>query len=385
MSGMWQRLGKWTAPMWLAWMLAGCTAPDASPVVKSDAVPVGTSRVPIPTPVVAVPTPAPVVVPVPLGPVAPVGPSVAAPPVASSAMPWPSNWINSWIPLESWGRFNGVEGLRQSGAGFNATYQLATSNGVLLLRPGGQTLRFGGLDFWLGFTPRLIQGRPYIHAIDARKTLQPLLGPAFPGWSSTNRTIVIDAGHGGKDSGTRSCVNGEYEKHYVLDWALRLQRLLEARGWRVLLTRSNDTYIALADRVMLAEQVRADLFLSLHFNAAVGNSDLAGVETYCLPPPGMPSTLRRGFGDDPGEVLPNNAFDDRNLLWATALHRSLLTVAGTTDRGVCRARFLGVLRTQNRPAVLIEGGYLSNPAEARRIATTAHRQALAEALARALD
>lgn len=364
-------------------MLVGCTAPDASPVVKPAVVAVGPNRGaagPGPT---AVPAPPPVAPPpVPEVPVVPASP---VPSAASAALPWPSNWANAWIPLESWGRFNGVEGLRQSGSGFNATYQLATTNGVLLLRPGGQTLRFGGLDFWLGFTPRLIQGRPYIHAVDARKTLQPLLGPALPGWRGPRRTIVIDPGHGGKDSGTRSCVNGEYEKHYVLDWALRLQQLLGAQGWNAVLTRTNDLFVPLGDRVALAERVRADLFLSLHFNAAPGNSDLAGVETYCLPPPGMPSTLRRGFGDDPAEVLPNNAFDDQNLLWATSLHRSLLLVAGMTDRGICRARFLGVLRNQNRPAVLIEGGYLSNPGEARRIGSPAYRQSLAEAIAKALD
>lgn len=385
MVRMWQRLGKWTAPMWLAWMLAGCTAPDGSPVVRPSSAGEDRGVAPAAAVVVTVPSPAPLAAPVPLAAPAPVAPPAPPPAPAPLVVAWPSNWANSWIPLESWGRFNGAPDLRQSGTGFNATYQLATSNGVLLLRPGGQTLRFGGLDFWLGFAPRLIQGRPYIHAIDARKTLQPLLALTLPDWTTTNRTIVIDAGHGGKDSGTRSCLNGQHEKEYVLDWALRLQRLLEARGWTVVQTRSNDTFLALADRVALAERVRADLFLSLHFNAAVGNSDLAGVETYCLPPPGMPSTLRRGFGDDPGEVLPNNAYDDQNLIWATVLHRALLTVPGTTDRGICRARFLGVLRNQNRPAVLIEGGYLSNPAEARRIATPAYRQALAEALAKALE
>ncbi|MFM1769293.1 MAG: hypothetical protein RJA22_1822 [Verrucomicrobiota bacterium] len=379
---MWQKVGKWMAPAWLACLLAGCTAPDASPVIKSA------------TPATRPPTPAPVagplMVPLPVPAPAPAAPAPAAPvpavaPAPSPGPVWPSNWVNSWVPLESWGRFNGLEGLQQAGSGFNAVYQLATSNGVLLLRPGGQTCRFGGLDFWLGFAPRLIQGRPYVHAIDARKTLQPLLAMTPGGWPAGQRTLVIDPGHGGKDSGTRSCVNGEYEKHYVLDWAVRLQRRLVERGWTVVLTRSNDTYLTLAERVAVAERVQADLFLSLHFNAAPGNSDLVGVETYCLPPPGMPSTLRRGFADDPAEVLPNNAHDDRNLLWATALHRSLLAATGAVDRGIARARFLGVLRTQNRPAVLIEGGYLSNPAEARRIATPAHREALAEGLAKALE
>src|SRR5204863_10050025 len=133
-----------------------------------------------------------------------------------------------------------------------ATYQLPTSNGALTVRMGSHTLRFGGLDFWLGFAPRLIKGFPYIHSVDARKTFQPLLGPALQ-LPRTNRTIVIDAGHGGKDSGTKSCINNEYEKQYTLDWARRLERLLASQGWKVVMTRTNDTTLPLADRVAVAE------------------------------------------------------------------------------------------------------------------------------------
>jgi len=375
------RVNTWIMSALWACLLAGCAI--ESPPPRSRAIrPTPAARS---MPVTAhVSEPAPIPVPSPLTPEPVVMVAPPAPP-AATGMEWPSNWANAWIALESWGRFNGLEAPRQYGSGFGATYQLSTSNGVMMLKPGGQTLRFAGLDFWLGFAPRLIQGRPYIHAIDARKTLQPLLGTlAFPIVRS-NRTIVIDAGHGGKDSGTRSCVNGEDEKQYALDWARRVQRLLTARGWNVVMTRTNDTFLALADRVDVAERAKADLFLSLHFNAAPGSSDQAGVETYCLPPAGMPSTLRRGFADDPGEVLPNNAFDDENFGWATALHRSVLAATGAQDRGVCRARFLGVLRGQNRPAVLVEGGYLSNPAEARSISSPAHRQALAEGIAKALE
>src|SRR6185436_5638432 len=246
------------------------------------------------------------------------------------------------------------------------------------------TLRCGGLDFWLGFAPRLIKGLPYIHSVDARKTLQPLLVPTLQ-LPRTNRVVVIDAGHGGKDSGTKSCINNEYEKHYTLDWARRLERLLAQQGWKVVLTRTNDETLPLPSRVAIAEQVRADLFLSLHFNSGPGNGELSGVETYCLAPTGMPSSLDRGFGDDPSQWHPNNAYDDQNFQLATALHRSVLAASGGTDRCVCRARFLGVLRGQNRPAVLIEGGYLSNPNEARKIATSTYRQSLAEGVANALD
>ena len=99
---------------------------------------------------------------------------------------------------------------------------------------------------------------------------------------------------------------------------------------------------------------------------------------------GMPSSLRRGFEDDSTHAFPNNSHDTQNLEHAVRLHRALLKVNSGADRGVRRARFLGVLRGQNRPAVLIEGGYLSNPSEARLIANPAYRQKLAEAVAKAL-
>ena len=115
------------------------------------------------------------------------------------------------------------------------------------------------------------------------------------------------------------------------------------------------------DRVAFAEAHHADVFLSLHFNTSGGGKEQAGLETYCLTPTGMRSSLTRGYEDDPAEVLPNNAFDAENLQWAIRLHAALLKLDGVADRGVRRARFLGVLRTQKRPAVLIEGGFLSVP------------------------
>ncbi len=82
--------------------------------------------------------------------------------------------------------------------------------------------------------------------------------------------------------------------------------------------------------------------------------------------------------------FPNNAYDSQNLRYAFRLHRAVLEATGATDRGIRRARFMGVLRGQSRPAVLLEAGYLSNPQEARLIATAEYRQRLAEAVARAL-
>jgi N-acetylmuramoyl-L-alanine amidase len=159
--------------------------------------------------------------------------------------------------------------------------------------------------------------------------------------------------------------------------------LLETNGWRVFLTRTNDTDVSLSNRVAFAESHHADLFISLHFNSAAPDTKQAGLETYCLTPTGMPSTLTRGFADPWSENLPNNNFDAQNLQLAVRLHGALLRATGIEDRGIRRARFIGVLRGQKRGAILIEAGYLSNPAEAKLIESADYRQKLAEAFAAA--
>jgi N-acetylmuramoyl-L-alanine amidase len=302
--------------------------------------------------------------------------------IAGAASAWPSNWINKWIPLESWGKYNELNGFTKLGDGANPNYRLQTTSGYLSVRIGSRVAEWDGLECWLGFAPQMIGGVPYVHWLDAQKTLQPLVRPALSPRDS--RTIVIDAGHGGRDKGAVSS-SSTHEKHYTLDWALRVQRLLGANGWKVIMTRTTDVDLSLGERVAIADQANADFFVSLHFNSGSANRELAGVETYCLTPTGMPSHLTREYEDDVRQVFPNNAFDEENLQTAFRLHRVLVQSSGANDRGVRRARFMTVLRGQNRPAVLVEGGYLSNPAEAQRIASAAYRQTLAEAIARGLQ
>lgn len=236
----------------------------------------------------------------------------------------------------------------------------------------------------LGFVPREQGGKLLLHVLDLRKNLQPLMETLhLPPWGQ--RVVVIDPGHGGGNKGTRSTHDQRWEKEFTLDWALRLGPVLATNGWKVFYTRTNDIEVPLSKRVEFAEQQHADLFLSLHFNASPNrNPDQTGLETYCITPQGMPSNLVRDYEDDSGKTFPNNAFDAQNLQYAVRLHRALLAVNSNQDRGVRRARFMGVLQGQNRPAVLVEGGYLSNPAEAEHIATGAYRQALAEAVAKVL-
>ena len=304
-------------------------------------------------------------------------------PLPTAPQPLPPE--QTWISLSRWAAQRGFNPPRCLSVAPTASFSQDTTNGVLLVQEGSLAAFWDQMEFRLGFNPQFIGGQIFLHVLDLQKNIEPQL-QGSNGAAKSNRVVVLDPGHGGLNAGTRSAEDGRWEKEFTLDWAQRLAPLLETNGWRVFLTRTKDEDVSLPDRVAFAERRQADLFLSLHFNSSGnGTTDQAGLETYCMTPAGMPSSLTRGYSDDPDQVYPNNAYDVENLQYAARLHRSLLKVANFTDRGVRRARYQSVVRAQRRPAVLIEGGYLSNPAEARRIADPAFRQQLAEAVAQALE
>jgi N-acetylmuramoyl-L-alanine amidase len=307
-----------------------------------------------------------------------------APPVQKAPVPG-VEFHETWIPLSRWCKANSLAEPSRLAAAPLPTYGLTTSSGSLLLRGGSRIANWNGMELRLGFAPQMIDSQIFVNALDLRKTIQPLLNADTIWPTRTNRIIVIDPGHGGEDSGTRSILGSHYEKEYTLDWSRRLASLLIAKGWEVYLTRAGDSDLPLSNRVAVAEQRKADLFVSLHFNSAAPDKEQAGLETYCLTPTGMPSSLIRGFDDDLRLTFPNNSFDGQNLQLACGVHRALLRVNGNHDRGVRRARFPAVLRGQQRPAILIEGGYLSNPREARLISEPGYRQKLAEAVANGIE
>lgn len=289
------------------------------------------------------------------------------------------------VSLHRWAVENGLVARRTIPLSSNPAYSVATPHGNFVIQANSLIAYWERLEVRLGFMPQQIGDQIFLHALDVKKLLEPLARGVSVS-TPANRLVVIDPGHGGIQVGTRSVVTGRYEKEYTLDWAKRLAPLLEQSGWRVMLTRTNDVTLPLAARVAFAEEQDANLFLSLHFNATGdGNQGPAGLETYCLTPTGMLSSLTRGYSDDARLVFPNNAFDANNLRYAVRLHRALLQVNGRKDRGVRHARFLDVLQGHNRPAVLIEAGFLSNPEEARHVDDPAYRQKLAEAVAKALE
>ena len=318
-------------------------------------------------------------------PAAPSALPLAAPVTNAPLAPAPTNHFSgTWVPMARWCKTASLPEPACLATTPLPTYALRTTNGTFIFRVGSQVAHWAGIELRLGFAPQWIDRQPYLHALDLRKTVQPLLAGEPLSCSNSKPVLVLDPGHGGEDAGAKSTLGRDWEKQFTLDWARRVQTLLATNGWQVFLTRDNDRDLALSNRVAFAQQHQADLFLSLHFNSAGTDAAQAGLETYCLTPAGLPSSITRGYGDDLALAFPNNAFDAQNLQLAFRLHRTLLQVNGHRDRGVRRARFMGVLRPQQRPAILIEGGYLSNRREARLISDPAYRQKLAEAVARGL-
>ncbi len=284
-----------------------------------------------------------------------------------------------WIPLQTWASQMGFPAPVRVGP---TDFQVKSSSGAFQFSVGRRVATWNGYKFNLGFAPTTTNGVPFIHSLDVDKNLAPLQQVNRP-VARGRGVIVLDPGHGGIDVGTKSVLGNSFEKTYTLDWAMRLKPLLEARGWKVVLTRTTDRTVELTERVLIAEQQQADLFISLHLNAATAGA--AGLETYYLTPAGMTSTLTRNYADPVNVVLPGNSQDFQSLHLAMRVHRSLLQSVGMADRGVQRARFMAVLKTQQRPAILIEGGYLSDRNEAQHLASPDYRQKLALAVAKALE
>jgi N-acetylmuramoyl-L-alanine amidase len=355
-------------------LLAGCTTepnetpPDWSATTNE----VHAAKNPLP------PKPIPLVVPTNLPPVVATNP----PPATNNIKPPPAP-VLTWTSLNRWATEHKLAPARLLTKSPLTTYTVHSDKGNLVLAIGSRETTWNGVEVRLGFAPEFIDGEVFIHGLDLQKNLEPLLCEPPPVFG-TNRIVVIDPGHGGINGGTISATDHRPEKEFTLDWARRIQPLLEQEGWQVLLTRTNDVDVALSNRVSAAESCHADLFISLHFNSVAPDQKPVGLATFCLTPTGLPSNVTRGYPDFLSLNFPNNAFDAQNLQLAERLQRSLLHASGMEDRGVNRARFIGVLRGQRRPAVLIEAGFLSNPGEARRIETPEFRQKLAVAVAAAL-
>ncbi len=205
--------------------------------------------------------------------------------------------------------------------------------------------------------------------------------------------VVLDPGHGGVDPGAV----GEgllLEKDVVLEIARSVRAFLEGEGYRVTMTRNDDRYVSLRHRIRLANRLRADLFVSIHANAAL-NHLARGTETFYYAPAGDPwsrtvaqlenAALRLENPENPaveeinGEVEAAGRRRD-SARAASGIQKRLAAATRTPNRGVKKARFY-VLRRTRMPSILVETGFLSNSQERDDLADGAHRAAVAEAIA----
>lgn len=261
--------------------------------------------------------------------------------------------------------------------------ELRREHASLAFKVESREIRLNGIRVFLGDPILPHNGGFRVSRTDAVSTIQPLLLPHSQIPAGAVRTIVLDPGHGGRDRGTSNAALGLLEKDLTMEIVRRLYGVLVQEGYRVGVTRQADEYISLEDRAKRAAAAGADLFVSLHFNAA-GRRDARGVETYVLTPQFQRSTGQEELSASDKELHRGNAHDHWNALLGFLVHRQLLGDLGAFDRGFKRARF-AVLREAPCPAVLVEAGYLSNPEEAARIATREYQDRLVHSLARGIN
>jgi N-acetylmuramoyl-L-alanine amidase len=219
------------------------------------------------------------------------------------------------------------------------------------------------------------------------------------GRNGPRRTVVIDAGHGGRDPGAVGAT-GVREKDVVLDAALQLRAALESQGrYRVALTRDADRFVALDDRVRFARTQNADLFISIHADSHA-NPESQGVSVYTLSERGadraqslmgaqnwdldLGEAPRQGVTHDILLDLYQRETTNRSAQFAQTLIPRLGAVAPLLRNTHRNAGFF-VLLAPDVPAVLIETGFLSNVTDERRLSDPRARQQMAQAMAEAVD
>ena len=291
-----------------------------------------------------------------------------------------------------------LKAVAHAGKRYVALRDMAAMYGLPLTQPGGKTLLIRGqyvsLQFTMDGREALVNGsKVWLHApvinirgnwsisdADSQYVVDPLVRPSAYLGGRGARTVVLDAGHGGKDPGAVGR-SGIQEKDLALDVALRTAAHLRANGLKVVLTRDRDHFWTLQDRPFLAARGGGDLFVSIHLNAASSRS-VQGVETFATAAEHYPPTAEsRLTGKYP--AVPNNRFNHSNGILAHQIQRMLVGITRADDRGVKRARF-HVLRESAMPSALVECGFLSNPQEEQKMSTPAYREAVAQGIAQGI-
>jgi len=242
---------------------------------------------------------------------------------------------------------------------------------------GSREAMINGARSWLCFPLIEQDGKYLVSRTDVAKTIEPLVRPHRVPNVGKVQTVVLDPGHGGHDKGQVSRYGPE--KEFALDVARKLRPLLQAKGLRVIMTREGDYFVPLEVRAKIANAARNSIFVSIHFNATNDNPNATGFEIFSFTPRGAPSTSDSAVALSSFNMQPGSEVDAQSMALSTCVYHSLLGHIPEYDRGIKRARF-AVLRLTKVPAVLIEGGFLTERGESRLISNKDWRAKLAAAI-----
>lgn len=248
---------------------------------------------------------------------------------------------------------------------------------------GSKELSIKGVKFVMSFPMLSQNGEALISRTDLVKLVDPVLRPDYIKGAPDFNTVVLDAGHGGHDSGAVSAY--AVEKSVALKTCLLAAAALKAKGYKVVLTRSDDTFVSLQGRAAIANSQPSAIFVSVHFNQS-DNAAARGIETFALAPAGTYSTIQRWAEPNLGKRR-GNMRDAENIALATAVHNAVFRRIGMTkpvDRGIKRARF-SVISGVQIPGILFEGGFVGNPAEGRLVAHPTYQKFLAEGIVNGIE
>src|SRR5437879_5156075 len=242
---------------------------------------------------------------------------------------------------------------------------------------GSREVMINGARCWLCFPVIEHEGKFLVTRTDLAKTIEPLLRPQRVPNAGKVETVVLDPGHGGHDKGALSRYGSE--KDFALDVARTLRPLVQAKGLRVIMTREGDYFVPLEVRAQIANAARNSVFVSIHFNATDRDPNATGFEIFSFTPRGAPSTSDDWVTPTALSMQAGSEVDAQSMALSACIYHSLLGHIPEFDRGIKRARF-AVLRLTRVPAVLVEGGFLTERGESKLIATKDWRAKLAQAI-----
>src|SRR5213083_3574249 len=268
-------------------------------------------------------------------------------------------------------------GLPAGVAGAGDKIRFETVKNPLEFVSGSREAMINGARSWLCFPVVEQDGKYLVSRTDVAKTIEPLVRPHRVSNVGKVDTVVLDPGHGGHDKGQVSRYGPE--KEFALDVARKLRPLLLSKGLRVIMTREGDYFVPLEVRAQIANAARNSIFVSIHFNATNDDPNATGFEIFSFTPRGAPSTSDSAVAPSALSTQPGSTVDAQSMALSACIYHSLLGHLPEYDRGIKRARF-AVLRLTKVPAVLVEGGFLTEQGECKLIAQKEWRAKLAHAI-----